>query len=121
MEQELANWIIANAKNGFPVNKDALLYSVQKIVEKSKIKSPSVENKPGRKWFDSFLKRHPIVRQNHVEYVNKARAEITESKIRNWFAEITELLQEDTYILEYPERVWNMDETVEKISQYYTT
>jgi hypothetical protein len=104
-------WIVTNAANGFPVNKDGLMYSVQKIVERRHIQTPFTKNKPGRKWFDSFLRRNPIVRQKHAEYINKARASISEEKIRTWFSEVRTLLKDDIEVLNHPQRVWNMDET----------
>ncbi|KAJ3615977.1 hypothetical protein MTP99_005568 [Tenebrio molitor] len=111
IENKLVEWIVTNAANGFPVNKDGLMYSVQKIVERSHIQTPFTKNKPGRKWFDSFLRRNPIVRQKHAEYINKARASISEEKIRTWFSEVRILLKDDIEVLNHPQRIWNMDET----------
>ncbi|XP_008178159.1 uncharacterized protein LOC103307706 [Acyrthosiphon pisum] len=57
------------------------------------------------------MNRHKCLSQKHAEYVNGARGSVTEEKMRKWFAESTELLGENMYILNYPERVFNMDET----------
>lgn len=111
IENKLVEWILTNAANGFPVNKEGLIYSVQKIVEKRKIATSFIANKPGRKWFNSFLKRNPIVRQKHAEYINKARASISEKRIRDWFSEVRTLLKDDVQALNHPQRIWNMDET----------
>ncbi|KAK9688058.1 hypothetical protein QE152_g35814 [Popillia japonica] len=71
---------------------------------------PFKSSKPGRKWFYSFLKRHPIVKQKLAEYINRARASVTEHKIRDWFTEVQNLFKDDFYVFQHPCRVWNMDE-----------
>ena len=81
--------------------------SVKRLVEEA-----NMETGFGKKWLELFLKRHPIVRQKHAEYVNKAPASITAEKIREWFSETTTLLGNDIDILNFPETIWNMDETV---------
>lgn len=70
-----------------------------------------MKQRPGAKWFRSFLKRNPIISQKHAEYIKAARGSITEEKIRRWFAEVADLLGEDINILKEPERIFNMDET----------
>lgn len=110
IEDQLEHWILTNASHGFPVNKEGLMYSVQKILEKNRLDTPFTNNKPGRKWFESFLKRHPRISQKHSEYINKARAAITENKIRAWFAEVSGSI-EDNEVFSHAERIWNMDET----------
>ncbi|KAG6448525.1 hypothetical protein O3G_MSEX005530 [Manduca sexta] len=112
IENELVVWIKDCARAGFPINKEGLLDSVKKIVVKGQINTPFINNRPSRSWFDGFMARHPDLRQKHAEYINKARALITEEKIRNWFKEISSLLGDDNLmILEDPSRVWNCDET----------
>lgn len=112
IENELVVWIKDCARAGFPINKEGLLDSVKKIVIKGQINTPFKNNRPSRSWFDGFMARHPDLRQKHAEYINKARALITEEKIRNWFKEISSLLgDENLMILEDPTRVWNCDET----------
>lgn len=46
----------------------------------------------------------------HAEYVNKARGNVSEISITNWF-KVNELLQEDLEVLEDPKRIFNMDES----------
>ncbi|KAG5872659.1 hypothetical protein JTB14_019251 [Gonioctena quinquepunctata] len=56
---------------GFPIDKEGLLHSVEKLVDKSNMKTPFVGNKP----------------------------------------EVLALLETDSEVLKFPERVFNMDET----------
>lgn len=79
-EKDLEDWILAVARMGFPINKEQLLDSVKKIVDESKIETPFQNGRPGRKWYDSFMKRHPKISQKKAEYLNNARANITEEK-----------------------------------------
>lgn len=72
---------------GFPINREDLLYSVQKLVEELNIKT-AFDNILGRKWFRAFLKRNPQVNQKQAELINNARAVVSESVMRKWFAEI---------------------------------
>lgn len=110
-ENLLVEWILTCSKMGFPVNREGLLTSVKKLVEELNIKTPFTNNKPGKKWYYSFLERHKVISQKHAEYVNRARGSVTEEKIRNWFNEVYELLGEDKNILNEPNRVFNLDET----------
>lgn len=80
------------------------------MIEMGILDSPFTNNKPGRKWFNSFLKRHPVVSQKHVEYINRVRAAIKE-KISAWFTEMKEYLINYIEVFNYPERIWNIDET----------
>lgn len=96
---------------GFPVGREGLLSSVKKLVDETNLDTPFSNNRPGKKWFYSFLSRHKILSQKHSEYVNRARGSVTENKIRSWFKEVYEILGENASILEDPSRVFNMDET----------
>lgn len=111
VEKELVSWLLETSKMGFPTSKQMLLDTVQEIVEKSNLKTPFVNNRPGRKWFDSFLKRHKEVSFKHAEYIHRCRGSVTEEKIRSWFAEIQLLLEDDFEIFQHADRIFNADET----------
>ncbi|KAF0718546.1 HTH CENPB-type domain-containing protein, partial [Aphis craccivora] len=110
-EALLVEWMLTCAKMGFPVDREELLSSVKKLVDELEMKTPFINNRPGKKWFYGFMNRHKCLSQKHSEYVNKAKGSVTEEKIRKWFDEVSELLGENLYVLNYPERVFNMDET----------
>lgn len=112
-EAKLVNWILTVAKMGFPINKLMLLDTVEKIVTSAKdsISTPFIDGRPGRKWFEGFMRRHSEISQKQSEYINKARGQITEAKIRGWFKETEDLLGPDLDILKDPTRVFNLDET----------
>jgi len=110
-EQMLVKWLLSCSRMGFPVGREGLLSSVKKLVDETNLDTPFSNNRPGKKWFYSFLSRHKILSQKHSEYVNRARGSVTENKIRSWFKEVYETLGENASILEDPSRVFNMDET----------
>ncbi|XP_049940978.1 uncharacterized protein LOC126417125 [Schistocerca serialis cubense] len=98
---------------GFPVTKENLCASVQKLIESADMescKATFTNNRPGKKWYHGFLKRHKVLPQKHTEYVNRARGSVTEEIIRNWFHEVSITLN-DMDVLNDPNRIFNMDET----------
>lgn len=54
IENELVAWIKETARNGSPINKEGLLDSVKKIMEKENLKTPFINNRPSRSWFEGF-------------------------------------------------------------------
>lgn len=112
IEDKLVQWIIDCANMGFPVNKEDLCSSVKKLLDEGNVQQNLFhDNHPGKKWYYSFLKRHPVISQKHAEYVNRARGAVTENKIRAWFQEVKASLKDDVNVLKDPGRVFNMDET----------
>ncbi|KAG5888085.1 hypothetical protein JTB14_024857 [Gonioctena quinquepunctata] len=47
-EKLLVDWLVNCPIMGFPINKEGLLHSVKKLVDKSNMKTPFVGNKPGK-------------------------------------------------------------------------
>ncbi|GBP16343.1 hypothetical protein EVAR_9936_1 [Eumeta japonica] len=84
-ESLLETWIIA-------INKEMVVETVKKIITDENRPNPFKENTPGRKWFSSFLKRHPDVATQYL--VAEGVADI----------------------LEDPERIINADESGFKTS-----
>ena len=74
--------------------------------------NPFKNGLPGRKWFDAFLRRHPRIAHKKAEQLSKARAVLTENRIRLWFSDVRIQLADKIEILQDPRRVFNMDETV---------
>ncbi|XP_030020789.2 uncharacterized protein LOC115440557 isoform X1 [Manduca sexta] len=106
-EDLLEKWLIADQP--FPLTKDNILDSVQKIIIDQKRKNPFTNNRPSRKWFQSFLRRHPNLTQR-IETLSRPRDDVTESK---WFEEIEQYLSKHNLkdILNDGRRVFNADES----------
>jgi DDE superfamily endonuclease/Tc5 transposase DNA-binding domain/helix-turn-helix, Psq domain len=107
-ERLLERWIIDVSKKGFPVTKEQLLESVALYVKKTGREMPFTDGKPGLHWYQSFLKRHPNVRERLSQNLTAGRSKVTEEKLRNWFQEVNEYL---VGINDEPSRVFNADET----------
>ncbi|CAG5057384.1 unnamed protein product [Parnassius apollo] len=116
IEMILVKWILYMADNHFPITKDQLLDSVQKIIiEKDQGPScPFTNKRPGKKWYKSFLKRHPEIAQRTAQNLTKARGDVTEDDLKEWFKTNTDYLKNrglyDT-IMTDPRRIFNTDES----------
>lgn len=113
-EKKIVDWLLKEGRRGFPITKPSLLFSVNKILEEcyDEEELPFAESGPGKKWYTSFKKRHPILTEKRSEYLSETRAKITEERVRAWFAAVTEQLQDDVEIMQDPERIiYNLDET----------
>lgn len=111
-EAIIEKWVLSLAVRGFPVTKNQLLRSVQMYLKTTKRKTPFTENLPGRKWYEGFRNRHPIISEKISQDLTTSRAAITEEKIRSWHTEILEYCESHNLleVLNDPARVFNMDE-----------
>lgn len=112
-EERLETWILNKAKAGFPMHPDIVKDTVQTILKNSQRENPFIDNRPGRKWLASYLKRRPSIMKQHAETMLKARAHVTEDTFRSWFTELRYFLNEKGVIdvMADSSRIFNADET----------
>lgn len=113
-ENILVRWVCFMAEKHFPVTKEQLLDSVQKIISEKKLDScPFTNNWPGKKWYSLFLKRHPDLSERTAQNLSKAREEVTEDDILRWFDVIKSYLENKGLleVINDPERIFNSDES----------
>lgn len=112
-ETLLEQWILSLAQIHHPVNKDQLLDSVQLIVQTNKRANPFTNSRPGRKWYEAFLRRHPNISERVAQNLTAAREKVSEQQIRQWFQEIEVYLRSKNLfdITNDPKRVYNCDES----------
>jgi len=111
-ESQIVNWILSNAKVGFPVHPEQLKDSVQSVLKESPKQNPFINNRPGIKWLNLILKRHPEIKKRNAEIISKSRAKATERSIRYWFSDVKLYLEEGSLdILKDRSRILNYDET----------
>ncbi|KMQ88832.1 tigger transposable element-derived protein 6-like protein, partial [Lasius niger] len=112
-EEQLIRWIIVLGKAGFPVTKDHLLDSVKMLITKVGRETPFTNNRPGRHWYQAFMRRHPEISTRAPQNLSKARALVTEEKIKNWFKEIQLYYIENNFtdVIINPQRIFNCDKT----------
>lgn len=112
-EKNIVRWIFTMAKAGFPIGKESLLTSVQHLIKELKRKNPFKDDRPGRKWYYSFLKRNPEVSTRTAQNLTLSRASVTKEHLDHWFLEISTYLKEHKFdeVLNDPKRIFNGDES----------
>ncbi|XP_067621255.1 uncharacterized protein [Eurosta solidaginis] len=107
----LGQWILELGEVGFPITKTQLLDSVTKLIKSLNRKNPFKDVKPGKKWYNGFLARHPEVSKRVPQSLTICRAMVSENNIRSWFSKIRQYFVEN-YLLELlqdPKRIFNCD------------
>lgn len=112
-ENLLQQWIFHVGDAGFPITKDQLLDSVKMILNKAKRDTIFTDNRPGRKWYEGFRRRHPRISEKESQNLNGGRASVSEKNLRGWYDEVRQSLTKlgNVDILDDPERIFNMDES----------
>jgi len=110
-EQDIEDWVICRAQNGYPVAKSELLDSVQQFVLKSKRNNPFSNGRPGRHWYEKFRNRHPNVSNRTAQHLTLNRASVTQEDLKEWFLEVQKYLESKNLLDVDPSRVFNCDET----------
>lgn len=87
-EKKFCGWINHMCDRGFPMKKNQLLDSVQLYLNYQNRETVFVNNRPGRDWYEIFLKRHPKVFERTSKILSKSSADLTEDVIREWFTEV---------------------------------
>ena len=109
-EERLATWLIERAKRGFGLTVAEFLDSVKIFLDKDNRKTPFKENRPGRRWFRSFIKRNPQVRLRNARPLDKKRAKISAKDVDQWFTEYKKFILENG-LSNRPAQIWNCDES----------
>lgn len=109
-ENQFAEWLIELANRGFGLSKDGFLKAVKKFLDKDGRTTPFKDNKPGNKWFGSFIKRNPKVKLRKARPLEKKRARISKDAVDTWFTDFEAFLIEKG-LANCPAQIWNCDET----------
>lgn len=112
-EYILEIWIKEMLDKHIPVTKEDLMDSVKRIIVDKNQETPFKDNRPGKKWYSSFLKRHPTIAERVAQNLCTARDNVTQEDIEKWFLEVENDLKDRGLleILKHPERVFNTDES----------
>lgn len=111
-ENILVDWVVQMGEMGFPVTKSQVLESVGKLVKNLNRETPFKNNIPGKKWYNSFLSRHPEISKRVPQALTSSRAAVTEVDIRKWFGRVKTYFTENDLldVLDDPSRIFNCDE-----------
>ncbi|XP_023315061.1 uncharacterized protein LOC111693741 [Trichogramma pretiosum] len=110
-EKNIADWVVYRNQTGFSVNRDQLLDAVASCVKIMKLKTPFINDRPGRHWFEKFLKRYSdlsIKRTPRSDRKNKAK--VTKDDVEGWFCAIQKYLNSKKLVNISADRVFNCKE-----------
>lgn len=93
-ETEIVRWMMHMSKRGFPITKTQLIISVSHLIKRLNRKTPFKDGKPGRHWYELFLRRHPEITSRIAQNLTHSRASVTEQSLRNWFSEVKQHFDE---------------------------
>lgn len=112
-KKTLVKWVSFMAENHFPVTKDQTGQCSENNFRKNVINCPFTNKCPGKKWFSSFLKRHLDLAHRTAQNLTKAREDVTEEELNQWFQTIKMYLEGKglSYALKDPTRIYNTDES----------
>ena len=109
-EQKLVDYAIHMAEIGYGRTREQICSTVKKIIDSDGRPNPFHGNKPGRKWWALFKKRHPNISLRSPEHLQLCRVQCcTPEAIADWFIGFDQFLQ--MYSLkDQPIIIWNADE-----------
>lgn len=110
-ENELENWILKRADNGYPVNIASLKKKAEEILEVRLEKKSSTLHVS---WPYRFLKRHPEISKRKPSKVSRSSANVSEKDLRAWHQQVTNFFIEKDLLLQIdrlPDTIINVDET----------
>ena len=110
-EAVIVRWMLHLSKRGFPVTKTQLLYNVTYLVKQLDRQTIFTNEKPGRRWYEGFLRRHPEISVRVAQNLPKNRASVTEDILRGWFKEVEQHLVEKQLLNIDGSRIFNCDES----------
>lgn len=99
------------ASIGYGRTREQVCLTVKKILDKDGRPNPFEDNKPGRKWWELFKKRHPNIALRNSLHLQLCRTQsCTPEVIGEWFHNFDQFLQ--MYDLkDRASHIWNADET----------
>jgi len=110
-EADIVKWIMHLSQRDFPITKSQLINSVQLLIKSLARCTPFKDGRPGRHWYESFLKRHPEITSRITQNLPHNRASVTETVLREWFAEVKQHLEQRNLIDIDKSRIFNCDES----------
>ncbi|XP_057338484.1 uncharacterized protein LOC130676348 [Microplitis mediator] len=78
---------------------------------RSKKKNPFKNNRPGKHWYNAFMKRHPSLTKRISQNLTTTRAAVTETDLRGWFSTVLDYLEKKNLLSIDAKQVFNLDES----------
>jgi hypothetical protein len=115
IEEEVVQHILKFEENMFNLSIADVRKLAFEIVERNQIKnidSMQIKKMAGKKWFYSFMKRHPTLSLRQLEYISMARVEGFNKENVSGFIDILERVDDENNIEAL--RIFNADEASRK-------
>ncbi|CAK1589093.1 unnamed protein product [Parnassius mnemosyne] len=111
-ELKIEEWVLELARKGFPVSKGTFLISLQRLAAQLG-KDIFRDRVPSKKWYGSFMSRHPRISNRVAQNLTKSRSSITNEQLDGWKNDVYTYLEGNglASVLDDPKRVFNADET----------
>ncbi|XP_057336368.1 uncharacterized protein LOC130674929 [Microplitis mediator] len=108
-ENQIIGWIFYLRDRGFSVTKNQLLDSVRDLIIRLGRTTPFTDSRPGRHWYEGFLRRHPDVAEKIIKNLTHSRASVTKKSLRHWFLEVKHHLEVKNLINIPGSRIFNAE------------
>ncbi|KAL8608163.1 hypothetical protein ACOMHN_016618 [Nucella lapillus] len=112
-EGKVLEWLKESSRRGFGRTKQQLISPVETVVTNSSLPNNFKNNRPGRKWYSNFMKRHKDeLSVRKPQGLGAQRAAVTEEKLARWFHQAKQDIEAvDPDVLNDPSQIFNCDES----------
>ncbi|KAL7865938.1 hypothetical protein SRHO_G00111850 [Serrasalmus rhombeus] len=112
-EREISGCLQVLSQWGWGFTRSELSDLVQEYVVANNLDTPFTQGRPGRKWFDRFMRDHPELSVRKSEQFSETRAIATNETaiLDHWFNEVLKKTLDDAQLHNKPENIYNVDET----------
>ena len=110
-EKALADWAVEMSRIGYGQTRRQICEIVMKLIEKDHRPSPFKDNRPGKDWWYSFLKRNEGLSLRTASSLELPRASAcTNEALLKWYTEFEQFLISNN-LINKAGRIWNCDES----------
>ena len=110
-EKALADWAVEMSRIGYGQTRRQICEIVMKLIEKDHRPNPFKDNRPGKDWWYSFLKRNEGLSLRTASSLELPRASAcTKEALLKWYTEFEQLLISNN-LINKAGRIWNCDES----------
>lgn len=106
-ERKISDWLVYAGTRGFPITKSQLLDCIQRFIRDSKRESSFKNCRPGKHWYNAFLRRHPEVSARIAQNLTVTRASVTKESLQKWFDSVEEHFKNEGLSDIGPNRIFN--------------
>ena len=103
------------AEIGYPLTKKEFLREVKRVIDIDDRTTPFPDNLPGKKWFQTFQKRHPEITMRTPMSLGHERSVVNIGMIRGWYDGVFNYLKKEVpgyeSLVNSSRRIFNADES----------